>query len=61
MAATSRYWLRDGTAGVWGMLIREFDQVKLLSEVVEGGGTAKVGERARVGLLESLEQGIGGA
>ncbi|HJY92342.1 MAG TPA: hypothetical protein VJ255_18800 [Candidatus Acidoferrum sp.] len=39
--------------------------MKLLSEVVEGGGTAKVGE-ARTGggelrLLEALEQGIGGA
>ena len=47
------------------MLINEFDQLKLLSEVVEGGDTAKVGEASTGGgellVLEALEQGIGGA
>ena len=31
------------------MFINEFDQVKLLSEIVEGGDTAKVGEASTGG------------
>jgi hypothetical protein len=47
-----------------GVVIDEFDQMELLGEVVEGGDTAKVGDASAVGLglglLEALEEGVGG-
>jgi hypothetical protein len=47
------------------VLIDEFDQAKLLGQVIEGGDAAKLGEtstgRFRLRLLEALKQGIGRA
>jgi hypothetical protein len=47
----------------WGVLINEWHQPELLCEVIEGSDTAKLGEASPrgfgLGLLETLEEGIG--